>query len=774
MGRRPRSYAQRVAEAPRAAKRKREKRGGYKIINRQYEELINSLSEDQQEIARAFHEHTVDGKQISLTSAAQRTQRLLYQANADRETVDFFERLPGEKLESFIATLPEAERERARTQMLATYSAALERSTERNSINARKQRNFRARNIESVRVAELAKTRARRAKQKEARQEVPFVAIDAEGINVESPFSVEADDPTLSLDLGLPEKQSADRRLIAQDHRTFLWGASGDDGRAVWLGDGRKLPLAGKNICAWLVSLSLQFPGAIFIMFAAGYDWTQIFRDMPYEKAWEIQNGLPWSEQENSTGKMSNRRRWVLWGQFGLRFYPGKYLEIATFRNRDKIKNAEGKFDIEAKIKIYDTFGFFQSSFLKAATGFGGDFLQQAEREILEDGKSRRGAFVEVPFAEIQRYTLVELRVLARMITRLRSGLKELELTLRDWHGAGCIAQAMMTKDRVVDYYPEFTENVNIDDFSSPLAWGLRGFFGGRIELMKQGVYDAKFWNYDISSAYPHVQRQLPNMKKGRWILHGSSHFNPTDLGDAPISAFKRNLPNLQNISLQLETMSLVSMVRLRFYFPACHRQVLKAGHEFLALADLPWFPLPIRADDGTIYFPRQGQGIYMVEEARAMLRWAQCIYSKAKDSELPLIDVMSAMEFVPVNNAKPFKDRIERGFEERAIIIQNNEIEKEKRKSQGEDGPEPYDVREKVLKLGLNSIYGKTAQSKGMRVVRDSDGSMRAMPPRLSNTYYAAAITAGARAMLLDAASADVDAHSFRDRRYLFYSAAG
>jgi hypothetical protein len=577
-----------------------------------------------------------------------------------------------------------------------------------------------------VHVLERTKIRARRSRQKEARQHVPFVAIDAEGINVGSPFTVVADDPALSLDLGLPEKPSDDRQLVAQDHRTFLWGASGDNGRADWLGDVQKRPLEGKVICAWLVSLSLKFPGATFVMFAAGYDWTQIFRDMPYEKAWELQSGLPWSEHDNSTGMMSNRRRWVLWGQFGVRLYPGKYLELATFRDRDKIKTTEGKFDIEAKIKIYDTFGFFQSSFLKAATGFGDGFLRPGEREILEDGKSRRGIFIEVPFLDIQRYTLVELRVLARMMTRLRSGLTELELVLKDWHGAGCIAQAMMIKDRVVDYYPEFTNDVNIDDLTLPFAWGFRGFFGGRVEMIKQGVCGATFWNYDVSSAYPHVQRHLPNMRNGRWVLHEASTFDPRELSDAPISAFKRDLEDLQNISVSLEKMSLVSMVRLRFYFPACHRRVLKAGQEFVTCPDLPWFPLPIRAADGTIYFPRQGQGIYMVEEARAMLRWAQSIYANAKDDELPLIDVISAMEFIPVNNAKPFQDRIERGFAERATIIQNNEIEKERRKRQGETGLEPYDVREKVLKLGLNSIYGKTAQSKGMRIVRDPQGVMR------------------------------------------------
>jgi len=84
-------------------------------------------------------------------------------------------------------------------------------------------------------------------------------------------------------------------------------------------GDINKTPLSGKAICEWLLTLPAQFPHAIFVMFSAGYDWTQIFRDMPYEKAWELWNGLRWSERENPTGEMPNRRRLVLWDQFALR-----------------------------------------------------------------------------------------------------------------------------------------------------------------------------------------------------------------------------------------------------------------------------------------------------------------------------------------------------------------------------------------------------------------------------------------------------------------------
>src|SRR5579872_6369922 len=115
--------------------------------------------------------------------------------------------------------------------------------------------------------------------------------------------------------------------------------------------------------------------------------------------------------------------------------------------------------------------------------------------------------------------------------------------------------------------------------------------------------------------------------------------------------------------------MSLVSMVRVRFHFPPCHRRVFTSGQSIITRRDLPWFPLPIRADDGTIYFPREGEGIYAVEEVRAMLRWTMSVYRNAEDNEYPLIALLGAFEFIPINDAKPFRARVESGFAERAAI---------------------------------------------------------------------------------------------------------
>lgn len=72
-------------------------------------------------------------------------------------------------------------------------------------------------------------------------------------------------------------------------------------------------------------------------------------------------------------------------------------------------------------------------------------------------------------------------------------------------------------------------------------------------------------------------------------------------------------------------------------------------------------------------------------------------------------------------------------------IEAKNKEIEKlnEVRKANGEtELPYEYDITEKVLKLILNSVYGKLAQFVG------SSNKV----PNCANPYYAAAITAYCR----------------------------
>ena len=62
--------------------------------------------------------------------------------------------------------------------------------------------------------------------------------------------------------------------------------------------------------------------------------------------------------------------------------------------------------------------------------------------------------------------------------------------------------------------------------------------------------------------------------------------------------------------------------------------------------------------------------------------------------------------------------------------------------------GSDDYDGAEKILKLLINSIYGKTAQSIGWTLAKD--GTLK--PPAFQSFIWAGLITSGTRAMILDA----------------------
>jgi hypothetical protein len=93
---------------------------------------------------------------------------------------------------------------------------------------------------------------------------------------------------------------------------------------------------------------------------------------------------------------------------------------------------------------------------------------------------------------------------------------------------------------------------------------------------------------------------------------------------------------------------------------------------------------------------------------------------------EGPEVRVTEAMFFVPATDEKPFAF-VQELFDLRASIVAENED----------------DVRGVILKLALNSIYGKLAQSVGRK----------GHPPAFASRWMAAAITAGTRRKLIEAA---------------------
>lgn len=129
--------------------------------------------------------------------------------------------------------------------------------------------------------------------------------------------------------------------------------------------------------------------------------------------------------------------------------------------------------------------------------------------------------------------------------------------------------------------------------------------------------------------------------------------------------------------------------------------------------------PFPFRKNK-RIFWPHTGEGWYHAEEVRA----AMDVFGDGKRGIK--LTVIKGYAIIPSNNERPFHWMPEM-YEARAEY---------KRKG---------DAREKPLKLGYNSGYGKMAQSIGGR-----DGA----PPAYQCFFWAGAVTADCRAKLMRAAS--------------------
>ncbi len=501
----------------------------------------------------------------------------------------------------------------------------------------------------------------------------PFVAIDSEGGAIGEPYSVQA--------------QSGDGDgdfKSMQPHKSFLWGAGDIAGEVDWLYS--TTPLKSIEIIDFLLDIGETRPKSIFVSFAFGYDVAQMVADLPYEKLWELQHGVAYKDKECFETKTptrdgviprSNSRRVVYWKRYGLQYLKGK--QVSLFYVHDKPqRNNDGRLsrhDAKRRIRIYDVFGFFQASFLKALDGMA-SLRTDAERAIVEKGKAERGLFDHSKVAEIKDYTRHELMLLCRMMNGLRGALIGQKLHLTSWHGAGSIAQALMKRENVKRHLGErradLEQTSNDPTTWGPQAWAHHAFFGGRIELMQQGRTENKLYGYDIASAYPAGATTLSSLENGHWKLIGNGN---------------------------LQTIDRLSMVRLRASF----------------LPDRPFYPLPYRTPNGGIYFPRQVYGIYMRDEALAAME-----YCRILGGEINILDIY---QFHHDETITPFTFL-------RDMFDYRKSLPKE-------------DITQIVIKLGINSVYGKFAQSVGQW------GTV----PALASPIHAAAITAWTRSRLLMAA---------------------
>lgn len=460
-----------------------------------------------------------------------------------------------------------------------------------------------------------------------------FIALDGEG---ENGGCVE----TLTI---------GNKNYTSRDHIYTLLSAWGRHGEAHSLFNGGKR-IDSFEAIDWLCDLGRDFPKAIFVIFAGGYDINHIFFGFEYSFIEEIAAGEIFEFEHNNE-----------WYQ--IQYRPRKSLSLK--RGGEDVIDSKGRLKTKwkASIVIWDVFGFFQENFV----GVMGKWLGKNHRhyELIKTMKAKRGDFEHVDKAAIANYNLAELECLVEIMEKVHEGISGLGLKCMRFDGAGAVASAMMRKHGIREFKAESPEDVHLAARTA--------YAGGRIEICKMGTVFGEVYDYDINSAYPNVLLDLPSLSHGVWVH----------------STRKKVKPGF-------------TLVRCRYDFTPGQR----------------FYPLFYRSEKMQIIFGAKGEGWYWFPE-----------YDAARHCEGKL-EVLESWHFEEIKPTRPF-EWIKSYYEQRRQWTQH-------------PTEEWQNGAEKIIKLGLNSLYGKTAQQLG--------GNEKA--PAYHQIEWAGYITSATRARLYRAAA--------------------
>jgi hypothetical protein len=451
-------------------------------------------------------------------------------------------------------------------------------------------------------------------------------------------------------------------------------------------------------------------------MFSFNYDVTMLLKALRqgrsknwhYERVWEI-----CKRQDFDTKKVRNNTIHI--GDYSISYIKSKVLVIHKL---DTEPDENGKFPVLKRVTIYDTFGFYQTSFVQVVSSLVPlGLATEEEVERMRQNKARRNDFKsdDWPLDRIKAYTTEELRKLSAAVSVLRKAAADDGIRLNRLDGAGNLSAGMMRKFGVMKHYKGLMAKYNAGDEQ---LIGYHTDFGGRIELVQQGNGEGIVaYKYDEKSSYPDKCVLLPSMTGGFWVKREHGGFDWADVEHA----------------------SPISMFQVKWALP--ERYVDIHGN----MQPVPFFALPSRLEGKGIRFWSRGWGWYCRDDVIFLKRWLEEFarlgayinpdgspyrLSKGEAGRLGTLakfywtDLIEARLFYPANDEKPFAF-VPAEFEKRKAIEAEN-----KRTGQ-------YNIGEKVKKLGLNGLSGKVAQS---------IGGSQTKPPGCYNVHYASAIRAGTR----------------------------
>lgn len=246
-----------------------------------------------------------------------------------------------------------------------------------------------------------------------------------------------------------------------------------------------------------------------FVGFFLGYDFTQILKSLPEDRARTLltKEGIR-KRAHRTPGRRPHPVECEGW-QFDI--LGSKRLRIRPKNCKCRIVSC--KCPKASWCYLCDVGGFFQTSFLNVINPAGWEVpvCTQEEYERVKEGKERRETAQLDD--EMREYMHLEIEILERVMRALNEGFNSIgiRLTPKQWFGPGQAA-ARWLKGKV----PPREEW-----YKTIPAWYLdaarSSYYGGWFETFCHGYIKGTVHEYDVNSAYPSVIARLPCLVHGRY-----------------------------------------------------------------------------------------------------------------------------------------------------------------------------------------------------------------------------------------------------------------
>ena len=275
----------------------------------------------------------------------------------------------------------------------------------------------------------------------------------------------------------------------------------------------------------------LRNPRAAYVGFFLGYDFTQMLKSLPEERARTLLTDRGINARKRTKSGGNHKPFPVRHNGWEFDLLPGRRLQLRP-QSCECFQESIRRCDHKQSEWMYicDSGSFWQCSLLQAIDprNWRTPVVSQREYDLVVSGKANRSMDIDTYLRtreDVIRYNQLENEILVRIMCRLREGFLDIGVNLRkdQWFGPGQAAAAYFKKEKI-------PRREQLEEIVPAEYWecARKSYFGGWFEIFSHGIVPGSSHEYDINSAYPYIIASLPCLLHGRY---SSGSKRPPDNG---------------------------------------------------------------------------------------------------------------------------------------------------------------------------------------------------------------------------------------------------